>query len=101
MAFQFEPDDRGPFGELAGFLRRLMRDEGGNALVCQFRPFEACLMKHQRQFETTASQQTAQTRALIADLYRIVQILNSAIAAEEKRARVFDRLQAEYPTHAR
>lgn len=58
-------------------------------------------MKHQRHFETTASREAAQTRTLIADLDRIVQILNSEIAAEEKQAGVFDHLQAEYPMHAR
>ena len=44
-------------------------------------------MKHQRHFETDA----ARTRALIADLDRIVQILDDAIAAEEELARLFDR----------
>jgi hypothetical protein len=55
----------------------------------------------QHHFETTASRETAQTRTLIADLDRIVQILNSVIAAEEEQARIFDRFQAEYPMHAR
>jgi hypothetical protein len=54
-------------------------------------------MKHQRHFETEA----ARTRALIADLDRIVQILNEAIAAEEELAGVFSCAQAEYPLHAR
>jgi hypothetical protein len=54
-------------------------------------------MKHQRHFETDA----ARTRALIADLDRIVQILNEAIVAEEELAGVSDRSQAGYPLHAR
>jgi len=58
-------------------------------------------MKHQRHFETTISREAAQLRTLIADLDRIVQILNSEIAAEEEKAGVFDRFQAEYPMHAR
>ncbi|MGZ5873941.1 MAG: hypothetical protein ACXWKP_17705 [Bradyrhizobium sp.] len=58
-------------------------------------------MKHQRHFETTASREAAQTRTLIADLYRIIQILNDAITTEEKLAGVFDHFQAGYPTHAR
>ena len=58
-------------------------------------------MKHQRHFETAASREAAQTRTLIADLDRIVQILNSDIAAEEGRAGVSDCFQAEYPMHAR
>jgi ABC-type transporter Mla subunit MlaD len=58
-------------------------------------------MKHQRHFETPASREAVQTRILIADLERIIRILNDAIAAEEKRTGLFDRVQAEYPTHAR
>ncbi len=59
-------------------------------------------MKHQRHFGTpAASREAVQTRTLITDLERIVRILNDAIAAEEKRTGVFDRVQAEYPTHAR
>jgi hypothetical protein len=41
-------------------------------------------MKHQRHFETTTSREAAQTKALIADLERIVQILDDAIYAEEE-----------------
>jgi len=58
-------------------------------------------MKHQRHFETTTSREAAQTKALIADLDRIVQILDDAIAAEEELAGVSDRSQAGYPLHAR
>jgi septation ring formation regulator EzrA len=54
-------------------------------------------MKHQRHFETEA----VRTRVLIADLDRIVQILNEAIASEEELAGVSDRSQAGYPLHAR
>ena len=54
-------------------------------------------MKHQRHFETDA----ARTRALIADLDRIFQILNEAIVAEEELAGVSNRSQAGYPLHAR
>jgi hypothetical protein len=58
-------------------------------------------MKHQRHFETTTSREATQTRILIADLDRIVQMLNDAIAAEEELAGVSDRLQAGYPMHAK
>lgn len=58
-------------------------------------------MKHQRHFERTASREAEQTRSLIADLDRIVQILNSEIAAEEEQTGAFDRFQAEYPMRAR
>ena len=58
-------------------------------------------MKHQRHFETTTSREAAQSKAFIADLDRIVQILDDAIAAEEELAGVSDRSQAGYPLHAR
>ncbi len=57
-------------------------------------------MKHQRHFET-ATREAVQTRSLIADLDRIVQILNGAIADEEQRAGIFDPFEAAYPMHAR
>ena len=58
-------------------------------------------MKHQRHFGTTVSRESVKTRTLVADLNRIVQILNDAIAAEEQLAGVTDRFQAGYPMHAR
>jgi septation ring formation regulator EzrA len=58
-------------------------------------------MSQQRHSETTASREAAKTRALIADLDRIVQILNDAIKAEEKLVGVVDPLQAQYSMHAR
>jgi hypothetical protein len=57
-------------------------------------------MKHQHHFETTA-EQTAQARALIVEVYRTVQILNSAISAEQDQAEVYDHFPVEYPTHVR
>jgi hypothetical protein len=55
-------------------------------------------MKHQRQFDSRApSREALQTRTLIADIDRVVHILNSDIAAEERQAGLFDRCQAEYP----
>jgi hypothetical protein len=59
-------------------------------------------MKHQHHFESHGpSREALQTRTLIADIDRVVQILNSDIAAEEQQAGVFDRRQAEYPMLAR
>ena len=59
-------------------------------------------MKHQYHFESVnVWRETAQTKALIADLDRIVQILNTDIATEEEQARVFDRSRPEYPVLAR
>jgi hypothetical protein len=59
-------------------------------------------MKPQRHFErTTASREELQIGELIADLDRIVHILNSDIAAEEEQAQVFERSHPEYPMLAR
>jgi hypothetical protein len=60
-------------------------------------------MKHLRQYKTgseAASREAVKIRTLIADLGRIVQILNSDIAAEEEQTGVFDRSQLEYPLFA-
>jgi hypothetical protein len=55
-------------------------------------------MKHQRHFgSTTPAREALQTRILIADIHRVVQILNGDITAEEEQARIFDRSQVEYP----
>jgi hypothetical protein len=59
-------------------------------------------MKHQRHFgSATPAREALQTRALIADITRIVQILEGDIAAEEEQAGIFDRSQIEYPMLAR
>jgi hypothetical protein len=60
-------------------------------------------VKHQRQIDASAAvvKEVWQTRTLIADIERIVQILNSDIAAEEEQARIFDPSQVEYPMVAR
>jgi len=58
-------------------------------------------MNHPRHFGNAASREAVQTRTLIADLVRIVQIINSDIAAQEEQARILDRSQVEYPMLAR
>jgi hypothetical protein len=59
-------------------------------------------MKHQRHFErTNLARGALQIGELIADLDRIVRMLNSDIAAEEERAQIFDRSQPEYSILAR
>ena len=59
-------------------------------------------MKHQRHFErANVARGALQIVELIADLDRIVHMLNSDIAAEEERAQVFGRSQPEYPILAR
>lgn len=58
-------------------------------------------MKHHSHFEKAALWEAMQTKALIADLDRIVQILDETITYEEERVGVFDRFQAGYPLQAR
>jgi hypothetical protein len=59
-------------------------------------------MKYQRHFgNATPAREALQTKTLIADISRIVHILDSEIAAEEEQARIFDRTRAEYPILAR
>jgi hypothetical protein len=55
-------------------------------------------MKHKLHFgSATPAREALQTKTLIADISRIVRILDSDIAAEEKQTRIFDRTRAEYP----
>jgi hypothetical protein len=59
-------------------------------------------MKHQRHFDYgNRSREALQTRSLIADIDRVVQIIDSDIAAEEEKAGIFNQSQAEYPMLAR
>jgi hypothetical protein len=59
-------------------------------------------MKHQRHFgSATPARDALQTKELIADINRVVQILDSDIAAEEEQAGIFDRSRIEYPILAR
>ena len=60
-------------------------------------------MKHRHHFETTevVQRKAAQTRKIIVDLDRIVQLLNCDIATEEEHARISDRSDAAYPILAR
>jgi hypothetical protein len=59
-------------------------------------------MKHQRHFgSANPARDALQTKELIADINRVVQILDSDIAAEEEQARVFDRSRFDYPILAR
>jgi hypothetical protein len=59
-------------------------------------------MKQSHHFDSRdSSREALKTRILIADIDRVVQILNSDIAAEEQQTGVFDRCHAEYPMLAR
>jgi hypothetical protein len=67
---------------------------------CQSEPLGAAKMKYRRR-SAASSLEAVQTRTLIADIGRIVQILDSDIAAEEEQAGIFDCSQPEYPKIAR
>jgi hypothetical protein len=70
--------------------------------LSQSKPVGATELKHQRHFEAeNGPREALQTRTLIADIGRVVHILNSDIAAEEEQAGVFDRFLVEYPMIAR
>jgi septation ring formation regulator EzrA len=59
-------------------------------------------MIHKLHFgSATPAREALQTKTLIADITRIVRILDSDIAAEEQQARIFDRSQVDYPMLAR
>lgn len=61
-------------------------------------------MNIQPRFETTrenAVREVAVIGKILADLARTVQLIESDIAVEEERARVFDRSDAKYPILAR
>ena len=59
-------------------------------------------MKQRVRFRKAAGDREAtQTRTLIADLYRIVAILDADIAAEEEQIGVIDLTRPEYPILAR
>jgi len=59
-------------------------------------------MKQQRHFgSATPARDALQTKELIADINRVVQILDSDIAAEEEQISIFDRSRVDYPILAR
>ena len=59
-------------------------------------------MKQQRHFgSATPARDALQTKELIADINRVVQILDSDIAAEEEQLSIFDRSRVDYPILAR
>jgi hypothetical protein len=61
-------------------------------------------MKHQRHFENvgrTAVREAATIENMIADLQRVVEVLDCDVSTEEERARVRDRSDARYPLLAR
>src|ERR1700709_2548801 len=87
---------------MAHVLRLAFADPLLRPEPCQSGSTGAENMNPQRRFDNRdSSREALQTRTLIADIDRVVQILNSDIAAEEQQACIFDRSLAEYPTHAR
>jgi hypothetical protein len=64
---------------------------------------ESTVMKHKRHFEIdqTEVREAATIGAMIADMRRIVEILDSSVSAEEERTRFRDRADGRYPILAR
>jgi hypothetical protein len=61
-------------------------------------------MKHARHFENVSRTSVREAECIgtmIADMRRVVQILDCDVQTEEKRSRVFDRSDAHYPILAR
>ena len=60
-------------------------------------------MKHKRHFEIdrTAMREATTIGAMIADMLRIVEVLDSSVSAEEGRTRFRDRTDGRYPILAR
>ena len=81
-------------------MRRLGPSEFSE--VCQVRPFGSHKMKHQRHLRSpNAVREATRARTLIADLSRIVDMLNLDIASREEEAGVTDLTRPEYPVLAR
>lgn len=65
---------------------------------------ESTAMKQKRHFENadlTAVRDTATIGAMIADMQRVVQVLDSDVSTEEELSRIRDRSDARYPIIAR
>ena len=64
---------------------------------------ESTVMKHKHHFEIdrTAVREATTIGAMIADMQRIVEILDSSVSAEEERTRFRDRTDGRYPILAR
>jgi hypothetical protein len=61
-------------------------------------------MKHARHFEhvnRTSARETECIGTMIADMRRVVQVLDCDVQTEEERSRIFDRSDANYPMLAR
>jgi hypothetical protein len=89
---------------LARFLRGLSQGTRAPSAVCQISSSGAYEMNHQRHFGSSseaALREAAQIGTLIADLDRLVRILDCDVVAEEARVRASDHSDAAYPTLAR
>ena len=64
---------------------------------------ESTVMKHKRHFEIDRTEvwEAATIGAMIADMRRIVEVLDSSVSAEEERTRFRDRADGRYPILAR
>ena len=87
---------------LAEFLRCFPKVHGARFIPLRVWIILEHAMKHQLHFGSAGpAREAQQTKTLIADINRIVRILDGDIAAEESQARVFDRSQTDYPMLAR
>ena len=64
---------------------------------------ESTIIKHKRHFEIapTALREAATIGAMIADMLRTVELLDSSVSAEEERTTFRDRTDGRYPILAR
>jgi hypothetical protein len=64
---------------------------------------ESTVMKHKRHFEIdrTDAREAATIGAMIADMRRVVEVLDSSVSAEEERSRFRDRTDSRYPILAK
>jgi hypothetical protein len=98
-----------PLGLASAFLWHALcedvRKARSNRPDCAKPISESTAMKHKRHFEidrTSASVREAATiGGMIADMLRVVELLDSRVSAEEERARFRDRADARYPILAR
>jgi len=79
---------------------------GKHASIAQTAPnpiSECTAMKHKLHFEIdrTAAREVATIGAMIADLKRVVEILDCDVVTEEERMRIKDQSDARYPILAR
>jgi hypothetical protein len=84
----------------------LAKTSGKHASTAQVVPnliSKSTAMKHKRHFEIdrAAVHEATAIGTMIADMLRVVEVLDSGVSAEEERTRFRDRADARYPILAR